>query len=524
MHCEKRAFEFKKNWEAKTLEIKEFLEKEKSFHFLKQIKKEFPESEIYLVGGAVRDLFLGKASKDYDFVIRNVEPQKLQEFLTKIGVVNLVGKVFGVFKFVPLSFYSEFKEKNLEPFDLAIPRTEHAYLSGGYRDFEVQSDPYLPIEADLSRRDFTINAIAFLVDENNPKILDPFSGVRDLEEGVIRTVNEPEDRFREDYSRMLRAIRFACQLDFCLEEKTKQTIASMASVLNEKRNQEWIVPRETVAKELIKSFYFNPEKAFELCDKLNIFKVLLPEVENLKNCPQPKEFHSEGDVFTHTYLALKALESEEFKKYFHKERPNAELIFAILFHDLGKPLTLKTPEKDKTDRIRFDEHNEVGASLACEIIERLKLNSLKTGTPYHIKSENIYWLIKNHLFSLQVDPQTVRPATIEKYFFNSNIPGKELLMLTLCDALASLPPFGKPSLENFQKLLIRIEEIGRLAEEKNRLPKPFLNGHEVMSLLNLKPGPEIGKILLLLREKQLSQEIKTKEEAIDFLKNLSSAS
>ena len=133
------------------------------FPFLIKISEQFPQAQIYVVGGAVRDFLLGRASKDLDFVVRGVPAEELEEFLEGMGRINLVGRNFGVFKFVP----SGGDDHN--PIDIALPRTEHALGTGGYHDFEVQSDPELPIEDDLSRRDFTVNAIALDITRANTK-------------------------------------------------------------------------------------------------------------------------------------------------------------------------------------------------------------------------------------------------------------------------------------------------------------------------------------------------------------------
>jgi len=284
---------------------------QKQFSFLKRLQKEFPKSQIFLVGGIIRDVILGRESKDYDFVVRNIPINKLQSFLKKQGWVDLVGKNFGVLKFIPKGF------KMTEPIDITLPRTEHAFLTGGYRDFDVQSDPKLPIEQDLKRRDFTINALAF--DIQNKKLIDLFNGLQDIKKKRIKTVGKPAERFKEDYSRMLRAVRFACQLNFKIDQQTWSAIKSQMKKINQKKDKNFIVPRETVAKEMAKAHLANPARAFELFDKSGATKELMPELLKMKGCPQPKIFHSEGDVWKHTLLCLKNLSSKKFQNRFGKE-------------------------------------------------------------------------------------------------------------------------------------------------------------------------------------------------------------
>jgi len=501
---------------------------------LKELREKFKKAEVYLVGGAVRDFLLKREVKDFDFVIRNVEGKDLEEFLSKFGQVNLVGKTFGVLKFTPKNWLDE-------PIDFALPRKEHAFGTGGYRDFEVQSEPRLPIEEDLSRRDFTINAIALAIKEKSEtkkqnlefQLIDPFNGRKDLENKIIRAVGKPEERFKEDYSRMLRAIRFACQLDFSIEEKTWQAIVKNISHLNDVHQEvtmvsetvyaepevleSRVVPYEVIAKEFLKSFYYQPVKALDLYEKSGALKELIPELLKLKNCPQPENFHSEGDVWVHTRLALEKLFSLEFKRQFGDEPPSTELIMAVLFHDLGKPETIKTPEKDGTDRIRFDEHDIVGAKIAKQICERLKLSSPEN---FGVDPEKIAWLVQHHMLLVQGDITEMRPTTIEKYFFNPNVPGENLLKLAFVDISATIPSQGKPDYSSFYQMMKRIEELKQLSASKKELPKSLLNGYEIMKEFNLKPGPKIGELLNILREEQLSGRIKEKEEAIIFLKKI----
>lgn len=509
-------------FETKIASIVEYFKNEPVFNFLEKIKEIFPESEIYLVGGALRDFFLDRKCKDYDFIIRNVKAKELQESLTHLGKVNLVGRVFGVFKFVPADQQERFKKIGFEPFDLALPRREHAYLSGGYRDMKTQSKPDLSVEEDLKRRDFTFNAMALRLDFKTlepQNLIDPYQGLEDLKSKSIKAVGDPKIRFREDYSRMLRALRLACELGFQIEEKTFEIIKENIANLNERKNKEWIVPRETIAKEMLKAFYNNPVRAFNFYEESGAFKVLIPEINAMKGCPQPLEFHTEGDVFVHTRLSLEKLQSKEYQEIFGSEKPSIQLIMALLFHDIGKPQTLKTPERDGADRIRFNEHDEIGGKMAQKIIKRLKLESQPQGSSLHLEMEKINWLVKAHLLLLHGKPEEMRTSTIEKYFFNPLKPGDELIRLSYCDAQATIPESGKPDMENFNAMMARIKEVSKFLNERRALPPPLLDGHEIMKILEIKSGPRVGKIINTLREKQLEGKLKTKEEAIEFIKN-----
>ncbi len=167
------------------------------FSFITKLVKKFPKAEMYLVGGALRDIIIGRNTKDYDFVVRNVSLKDLEKYLSRLGSVNFVGRTFGVLKFSP-AVKKGVKKVTSEPFDIALPRKEYSIgNSGHYRDFKVTSDHRLSIRHDLSRRDFTINAIAY--DLRKYRIVDPWNGVEDIHAKIIRTVGAPAERFQEDY-------------------------------------------------------------------------------------------------------------------------------------------------------------------------------------------------------------------------------------------------------------------------------------------------------------------------------------
>lgn len=498
---------------AENNKIKKFandLSKSCDFVFVKKIFKEFPKSEVYLVGGMVRDLFLKRESIDYDFVVRNVRIEKLEKFLDKYGKVDLVGKRFGVLKFV--------SKKNKETLDIALPRTEHSInFSGNRQDFDVQSKFDLPIKDDLSRRDFTINALA--VNLKTSDVIDEFDGLQDLKNKIIRTVGNPRERFKEDYSRMLRAIRFACELDFKIEEKTWIALKKMIGSINKKNDQgEFIVPREVIAKELLKTFFANPVMAFDMYDESGLFKKLMPELLKMKSCPQPKKWHTEGDVWQHTRLSLEKLNSVKLKRQF-SDFNTINLIIALLMHDIGKPITLQTPEKDGTDRIRFNGHDFLGGQLAQKICERLKLSSYKS-TKIDLNVSYVFWLIKNHLLAMHNQPSDMKNSTLEKYFFSEDKPSRDLLKLILADSLATIPESGQSDLTNFKKLTDRIKQLEKFRINDKSLVKSILNGREIMEVLKIKSGKKVGDAIALLREEQLSEKIKTKKQAKIFLKKI----
>ena len=447
----------------------------------------------------MRDLIIGRPTTDFDLVIRGVNKAKLEKELSRLGQVDLVGKRFGVFKFRP--------NKWLGPeIDIALPRTEHSlHFSGAYRDFKIKSDTRLKIEDDLSRRDFTINAMAW--DIFQAKLLDPFGGFPDSKKKVIRAVGVAPLRFKEDYSRMLRAIRFSCQLDFTIAPTAWQAIKSNIKKINLEKEGQRIVPYEVIAQELAKTFRHHPTKALKLLDESGALAVLMPELLRMKNCPQPKNFHSEGDVWRHTNLALTKLTSPEFKKEFPKTDLPDEVIWAVIFHDLGKPFTIT-----KTDRLRYNNHDVVSAQKFHQIAERLKLAA--TG----LKVDQIEIMVRKHMLAAHGDVNAMKATTMEKYFFSDNFPGQQLLMLMFADIGATIWQNGKPNFRDYKKIKIRISQLVKKSRGKKALARPLVNGHDIMKAFKLKPGPKIGTLLALAREAQLRGKIKTKAAGLKYLK------
>ena len=360
----------------------------------------FPKGELYLVGGTVRDALMGRDdNKDWDLVVRLVKPDALEKFLKKLGRVDLVGKRFGVWKFspTPLPTLSPSGARGAT-IDIALPRTEHSFNSGGYRDVSVDSDPELLIEKDLARRDFTINAMALRLTPK-PALIDPFGGQKDLRAKIVRTVGEAGERFREDYSRMFRGLRFACQLGFEIEPHTMGAIRVFMPHVNDYQptplGNMRVVSTEIIARELAKTLTADPVRAFDLWYESGATEAIMPELLAMRGCKQPTNFHSEGDVWTHTRLALSNIGDEGFKKLFGAARPPAFIYFGTLFHDIGKPSTMQTPEEHGTDRVRYTNHDRVGAEMTEAIAKRLTLSAAEG---FDIDAEKLAWIVRNHMF------------------------------------------------------------------------------------------------------------------------------
>lgn len=427
--------------------------KEADFSFIKKLMDQFPQAELYLVGGAVRDIILEKSTKDFDFVVAKVEARQLEKFLAQNGQVNLVGKSFGVFKFMPQSHKDGF-----EPFDIALPRTEHAGMSGGYRDFNIQSNKDLKIEEDLSRRDFTINALAW--DLKNKKLIDEFDGLKDLNHKLIKAIGQPEKRFQEDYTRMLRAIRFSCQLNFEIDKNT-------FSVIKKKSKKILEITSERINEEFTKIIISGEaEKGLRLMQEIGLLKVLIPELEAGVGVSQNKAHIYE--VFDHSVRALGVAAKKKYK---------LEIRLAALFHDVGKPTTKELKDGDAT----FYNHDQEGAKITKQVLKRLNYSNDIIKAVFH--------LVRYHMFYYALD--TVTDAGVRRLL---NRIGKEnvddFIDLRICDRLGMGRPKAKPW------KLIQLERRFKEVQLDPINPKMLkITGHDVITELQMEPGPKVGLIL-----------------------------
>lgn len=465
--------------------------------FVEHLLTAFPQAGIFVVGGAVRDFFLALPVKDYDLVVRGVPLDDLIKALEADGEVNLVGKRFGVIKFRP--------NGDERTYDIALPRRERSInFSGAYRDFEIHSDHALPIEEDLSRRDFTINALAY--DLRTGQIIDPFFGQKDLKAKTIRTVGSAATRFQEDYSRMLRAVRFASKLGFTISDNTSAAIKKMGHHLNDQIDNEWTVAREVISQEFLKGFAERPRFCIELMDSLGLLAVVLPEIEALKICQQTPPYHTEGTVYQHTLLALDSINTAKFKTLFPEPVPLLSKL-SILLHDIGKP----PAQIEKDGIIHFYGHEKVGASMTEVLCDRLRLGS----TPYYpFGHAELIWLVREHLFVIKRRGQPVKATRLENMFFSDNHPGLSLLHTMLADQMSSIPEIPHQGPLAVEQLLTRLHELA----PGGTMPQPLISGHDVLEWTDIKPGPRIAEILEDVRERQLNSLLADRAAAQTYVK------
>lgn len=411
--------------------------------------------QAYLAGGCVRDLLLGRKPQDYD-IATDAKPEEVRKIFP--ATVE-VGAQFGVTLVILEG----------EPFEVATFRYDGPYLDGR-RPSHVR---FASMREDILRRDFTINGMMY--DPLEDRVIDLVGGRRDLERGLVRAIGDPRERFEEDRLRMVRAVRFAASLGFRIEENTFRAVQSQASAIT---RISWERIGEEITRILTEG---GAKRGFELLDATNLLQPILPEVDALKGVEQSPDFHPEGDVFTHTLLMLG-----------HLVNPTETLAYGCLFHDIGKPLCMNR----EGERITFHSHTEKGAGMAVEVLKRLRRSRAVW--------ERVAYLVENHLRHTQAPK--MRLSTLKRFLAEEGI--EELLELTRIDALAAN---GDLQYYDFCK-----KKLAELKEEEIR-PALLVGGKDLIAM-GFAPGPVFHKILAEVEEAQLEGELKTKEEALEWVK------
>ncbi len=461
-------------------EVKNILEKVSSAGF-----------QIYIVGGAVRDLLMDKAVSDWDFTT-DAKPEEILKIFpegfydNKFGTVGL-GTPLGIFEITTMRKEGDYK-------DLRHP-TEVGWTN--------------KIEEDLARRDFTINAMAFgsssvIASETTPKageakqfsseveiatgpsdhrndnyiLIDPFHGQEDIKNKLVRAVDDPNKRFQEDALRLIRAIRIATQLEFQIEPKTLEAIKKNAGLIKE-------IANERIRDELFKILASkDPYAGIVRLREAGLLQIILPELEKSFGIVQKGPKHDRVyDIGEHSLLALK-----------HAPSNNSLVRLAALLHDIGKVNTVKT---DPSGNVTFYNHDVVGGKLVLRIAKRFNLSKKQT--------DKLYRLVRWHLFTVD-ERQT--DSAIRRFIKNVGVENiDDMMALRIGDRLGGGTQKAVSwRMEEFQK---RIKEV---------LKKPFsiadlkINGHDAMKTVNIKPGPKVGEILQKLFEEVLEDSSKNNRE------------
>jgi poly(A) polymerase len=415
--------------------------------------------QALLVGGCVRDLLLEREPADFD-VTTDATPDRVMELFPESIAV---GAQFGVVM-IP---------RDGLRVEVATFRSDVGYSDGRHPDRVVYSKTP---EEDVQRRDFTINGL--LMRHDTSEILDFVGGQADLRAGVIRAIGEADRRFTEDKLRMLRAVRFAARFGFEIEHKTLASIRKHAGAVTD-------VSVERIREELTKLLTEGAARyGFELLEKAWLLPVVLPEISAMKGIQQPREFHPEGDVWTHTLLMIDGL----------LPACSPTLAWGVLLHDVGKPPTFKSASHTG-DRIRFDKHVDVGVRMAQTICRKYRFSNDET--------EQIVALVDNHMRFKDVD--RMKKATLKRFVQLPHF--EEHLELHRLDCMSS-----HRNLDSYGFVERFLAETP--AEQVH--PQRVLTGND-LSEMGYVPGPKFSEILRAVEDAQLEGQIRSKDEARELV-------
>jgi poly(A) polymerase len=411
----------------------------------------------YFAGGCVRDMVRGLTPKDYD-IATDVRPEAVQKLFPH---TYAVGAHFGVILVAENGFQ----------FEVATFRSDEAYVDGRHPSAVHFSSP----EEDAKRRDFTINGMFY--DPVAEEVIDFVGGRADIAAKMVRAIGNPARRFAEDRLRMLRAVRFATVLGYKIGNETWDALLANAASINE-------ISAERIREELVHIFLSpNRLRGWDLLDTSGLMRVILPEVDAMKGCRQPEQFHPEGDVFKHTRLMLKFL----------PEKVSVPLVFSVVLHDVAKP---RTATIDETGRIRFNAHDRIGAEMTEGIMRRLRFSGAEISDAVE--------MVRQHM--VFKDVPNMRVAKLKRFMARPTFADELELHRVDCEGSHRM-------LDNYEFLLRKREEFAN----EPIIPPPLVRGDDLIAL-GLKPGPKFGEILEAVETQQLEGKLRTRDEALDWVK------
>ncbi len=450
---------------------------------LQTISKELhsKHAKTIVVGGSVRDHFLEIDIKDYDIEVYGLDSMvELEELLGEYGSVNLVGKSFGVLKF----------QHEGEEYDFSFPRTE-SKVGVGHRGFDVEVDGNLDFKTAAKRRDFTVNALGYDIEEK--AFIDPFGGLEDIKQKQLRHIDDKT--FIEDPLRVYRAVQFCARFGFTLSLETKILCSEMVEqgMLAE-------LPKERIYTEWKKLLLKAPKPSlgFELMRELGILELYFPELYALIGVPQSPKWHPEGDVWVHTMMTVDEMARLRTKD----EKYNLKMMFAILCHDLGKAVSTTV---DDEGNIRSIGHEKTGLVLTKTLMYRLM--------DEHDFIESLLPLVEHHLKPSQFYAAKSGSKAIRKLATKVNI--EELVVVAKADflgrtteeALTRDYKAGEWLLQKAAKLKVKTKPLER-----------FLQGRDLIDL-GLEPSPQFKDIIDEVYALQLEGSVFSKEEALAYIAN-----
>jgi putative nucleotidyltransferase with HDIG domain len=415
--------------------------------------------QAVFAGGCVRDHLMGKEPKDYD-IATSARPEEVQRLFPKTFAV---GAHFGVI----------LVREGEHSFEIATFRNDGEYTDGR----RPESVSFTTAEQDAHRRDFTVNGLFY--DPVKDEVLDYVGGRDDLARQVLRAIGDPRKRFEEDQLRLMRAVRFATVLGFEIEAGTWAAVVEMAPKIKS-------ISAERIREELSRILLHpNRVRGFDLLVSSGLMAAVLPEILVLQGCEQPPQFHPEGDVFVHTRIMLGLLPAQV----------SLSLVWSVLLHDIAKPATFT---QDPDGRIRFNGHDKLGAEMSEEILRRLKY-------PNDVIEPTVEAVANHMVFK---DVQKMRISRLKRFMARPGFEDEMELHRVDCQSSNGFS-------DNYDFIRMKQEEFGH--DPLPLIPKPLINGHELMKL-GIPKGPQVGELLTAVQNLQLEGVLTTSEEAFAWVK------
>ena len=430
----------------------------------------------FLVGGYIRDLLMHKTANDIDIVVENDGIKFAEKLAKKLNAKGFVA--FEKFGTAQLTF---------DEYKLEVTTARQEIYSKNSRKPKVT---FTDINQDLSRRDFTVNAIAVsIMPDSYGEIYDPFGGIKDINKKLLITPLEPDKTFIDDPLRMLRAIRFAAQLNFSIDVKVLDSIAKQSHRLD-------IISNERITEELIKLLSTDkPSIGFYLMKDAGLLKFVFPEMLDM---PGVEKINGMGhkDVFIHTLQVI-----DNSAKLTNK----TEIRFAALVHDIAKPVTKRF---NKHKGWTYHGHEEIGRRMLSNVAKRMKLpNDLKI---------YLQTLTKLHLRPIALAKKEITDSAVRRLIFEAGEFIEDLMILCRADITTKNPRKVQKYLNNFEKVEELIKDV-KLKDEMKKFQSP-VRGEIIMKDLGLTPGPEVGQIKRAIEEAILDGIIPNEyEPAYDFM-------